>query len=211
MKEQDLLLIFQESLEGIIETSQIKCLVTEYLEIEKMWTRFLNSLEIINLVLVAEAPLNSNQYILNKTSKNTPFLYKSTLEKCMSAYRNNIHTSETTKIDLMRDLGIIIIEAYPYSLDPKKHKNNFGNLTLESRKVLLSESCSWHLDKKLETIKVKTTEKTIFGYRYNRNKDFINLIDTDLKFVNLSDAGKKPAYGSIDEDKLIKIFADLSM
>ena len=42
-------------------------------------------------------------------------------------------------------------------------------------------------------------------------KDFINLIDTDLKFVNLSDAGKKPAYGSIDEDKLIKIFADLSM
>ena len=81
MKEQDLRIIFQESLEGIIENSQIKYLVTEYLEIEKMWTRFLNSLEIINLVLVAEAPLNSNQYILNKTAKNTSFLYKSTLEK----------------------------------------------------------------------------------------------------------------------------------
>lgn len=211
MKEQDLRIIFQESLEGIIENSQIKYLVTEYLEIEKMWTSFLNSLEIINLVLVAEAPLNSNQYILNKTAKNTSFLYKSTLEKCMNAYRNDIHKYETTKIDLMRDLGIIVIEAYPYSLDPKKHKNNFGNLTLQSRKVLLNQSCSWHLDKKLETIKVKTTKKTIFGYRYNRNKDFINLIDTDLKFVNLSDAGKKPAYGSIDEDKLIKIFTDLSI
>tara|TARA_B100001769_G_C22024693_1_gene550635 strand:+ start:484 stop:1119 length:636 start_codon:yes stop_codon:yes gene_type:complete len=210
LKEQDILIKFHDSLEGIVENSQIKYLVSEYLEIEKIWTKFFNSLETINLVIVAEAPLNSNQYIFNEDSKNTPFLYKSTLEKCMKAYKNNIRETETSKIDLMRDLGIIIIEAYPYSLDPKKHKNNFGNLDLESRKVLLKESCSWHLDKKLETIKGKTTAETIFGYRYDRNKEFINLMDKGLKFTNLSDAGKKPAYGAIDEGKLIKIFADLN-
>jgi hypothetical protein len=210
LKEKDLLIKFQDSLEGIVENSHIKYLVSEYLEIENIWTKFFNSLETINLVIVAEAPLNSNQYIFNKASKNTPFLYKSTLEKCIRAYKNYIPEAETTKIDLMRDLGIIIIEAYPYSLDPKKHKNNFSNLDLESRRVLLKESCSWHLDKKLETIKGKTTAETIFGYRYDRNKEFINLIDRGLRFVNLSDAGKKPAYGAIDEDKLIKIFADLN-
>ena len=76
----------------------------------------LADLETINLVIVAEAPLNSNQYIFNKASKNTPFLYKSTLEKCIRAYKNYIPETETNKIDLMRDLGIIIIEAYPFSL-----------------------------------------------------------------------------------------------
>ena len=128
----------------------------------------------------------------------------------MGAYKENIDTSDATKIDLMRDLGIIIIEAYPFSLDPKKHKNNFDNLGLELKKTLLKKSCPWHLDKKLEIIKPKTTPETIFSYRYDRNKDFIGLIDADLNFINISDAGKKPAYGAIDEDKLVNMFADFN-
>ena len=210
MNKSDPHALFEESLGGIVDKPHIADLVSEYLAIEKMWTRFFDSLESINLVLVAEAPLNSDQYILNKDSRNTPFLYKRTLEKCMGAYKENIDTSDATKIDLMRDLGIIIIEAYPFSLDPKKHKNNFGNLELELKKTLLKKSCPWHLDKKLEIIKPKTTPETIFSYRYDRNKDFIGLIDADLNFINISDAGKKPAYGAIDEDKLVNMFADFN-
>ena len=76
MNKSDLHTIFEESLGGIVDKPHIADLVSEYLAIEKMWTSFFNSLESINLVLVAEAPLNSDQYILNKDSRNTPFLYK---------------------------------------------------------------------------------------------------------------------------------------
>lgn len=210
MNNNDLQNLFEKSLVGILEHPQITDLVSEYLAIEKMWSKFFDSMESINLVLVAEAPLNSNQYILNKDSKNSPFLFKSTLEKCMDAYKNNFDKTGSTKIDLMRDLGIIIIEAYPFSLDPKKHKKHFRNLGDELKRNLLNESRSWHLDMKLETIKSKTSQETVFAFRYDCNKDVIGLIGDDLNFVNLSDAGKENAHGKIDEDKLVSIFSNFN-
>ena len=107
MNNNDLQNLFERSLVRILEHPQITDLVSEYLAIEKMWSKFFDSMESINLVLVAEAPLNSNQYILNKDSKNSPFLFKSTLEKCMDAYKNNFDKTGSTKIDLMRDLGML--------------------------------------------------------------------------------------------------------
>ena len=131
MNNNDLQKLFERSLARNLEHYQITDLVSEYLAIEKMWSKFFDSMESINLVLVAEAPLNSNQYILNKHSNNSPFLFKSTLEKCMDAYKNNFDKTDSTKIDLMRDLGIIIIEAYPFSLDHKKNiKNILGILAM---------------------------------------------------------------------------------
>lgn len=210
MNNNDLQKLFEKSLARILEHHQITDLVSEYLAIEKMWSKFFDSMESINLVLVAEAPLNSNQYILNKDSNNSPFLFKSTLEKCMDAYKNNFDKTDSTKIDLMRDLGIIIIEAYPFSLDPKKHKKHFRNLGDDLKRNLLNESRSWHLDMKLETIKSKTSQETVFAFRYDCNKDVIGLIGDDLNFVNLSDAGKENAHGKIDEDKLVSIFSNLN-
>jgi hypothetical protein len=107
----------------------------------------------------------------------------------------------------MRDLGIIIIEAYPFSLNPNKHKKNFKNLKSRQLKNLFKESRSWHLDKKLETIQMKSTPETVFAFRYGRNKDVIDLIDADLNFVRLS---KKVAFGPLDEDKLVNIFANFN-
>ncbi len=210
MNNSNLQNLFEKSLIGILEYSQIADLVSEYLVIEKMWSKFFDSMENINLVIVAEAPLSSDQYILNKDSNNSSFLYKSTLEKCMGAYKNNFDKTDISKIDLMRDLGIIILEAYPFSLNRNKHKKHFRNLKPEQLKKLLNESRSWHLDMKLENIKPKTTPETVFAFRYDCNKDVIGLIDDDLNFVNLSDAGKENAHGKIDEDKLVNIFANFN-
>ena len=210
MNNSNLQNLFEKSLTGILEYSQITDLVSDYLAIEKMWSKFFDSMESINLVIVAEAPLSKDQYILNKDSNDTDFLPKRTLKKCISAYNKNIDTSERKKIDLMRDLGIIIIEAYPFSLDPKKHKKHFRNLGDELKRNLLNESRSWHLDMKLETIKSKISQETVFAFRYDCNKDVIGLIGDDLNFVNLSDAGKEKAHGKIDEDKLVNIFANFN-
>lgn len=207
MNHNSLQNLFEKSLGGILEYSQITDLVSDYLAIEKMWSKFFDNMESINLVIVAEAPLSKDQYILNKDSNDTDFLPKRTLKKCISAYNKNIDTSERKKIDLMRDLGIIIIEAYPFSLNPNKHKKNFKNLKSRQLKNLFKESRSWHLDKKLETIQMKSAPETVFAFRYGRNKDVIDLIDADLNFVRLS---KKVAFGPLDEDKLVNIFANFN-
>ncbi len=207
MNHSSLQNLFKKSLGGILEHSQITDLVSDYLAIEKMWSKFFDKMKSINLVIVAEAPLSKDQYILNKDSNDTDFLPKRTLKKCISAYNKNIDTSKREKTDLMRDLGIIIIEAYPFSLNPSKHKKNFKNLKSGQLKNLFKEARSWHLDKKLETIQTKSTPETVFAFRYGRNKDVIDLIDADLNFVRLS---KKVAFGPIDEDKLVNIFANFN-
>jgi hypothetical protein len=54
---------------------------------------------------------------------------------------------------------------------------------------------------------MKSTPETVFAFRYGRNKDVIDLIDADLNFVRLS---KKVAFGPLDEDKLVNIFANFN-
>jgi len=208
MNKKDLRNLFEDSLGGILGKLQIDDLLEDYLEIEEKWICFFKKIDSINLVIIAEAPLNSKQYILNKNAKDSIFLYKRTLEKCIDVYKENPVKNELTKIDLMRELGIIVIEAYPFALDPKKHKNNYENLDPETKKHLFKTSYPWHLKKKLEIMKSKTTPNTVFSYRYDRNKDFIDFIDTDINFIYIGDAGKgRKSYGATDEDKLVNIFS----
>ena len=185
--------LFQDSLIDIMDQQEIECLTLEYLIIEKLWSSFFNTIDTINLVILAEAPLNSNQYIFNENSRNTIFLYKSSLEKCFKEFKANPNIKNLNKIELMRELGIIVIEAYPFALDPKKHKNNFSNLD--------------PLIKKLELIKTKINKNTIFSYRYERNRDFLSMINEDIDFIYIGDAGNgKKSYGAINESKLISMY-----
>lgn len=199
--------LFQDSLLDIMDQQEIECLTLEYLIIEKLWSSFFNTIDTINLVILAEAPLNSNQYIFNENSRNTIFLYKSSLEKCFKEFKANPNIKNLNKIELMRELGIIVIEAYPFALDPKKHKNNFSNLDPLIKNKLFNKSYPWHLKNKLELIKTKINKNTIFSYRYERNRDFLSMINEDIDFIYIGDAGNgKKSYGAINESKLISMY-----
>ena len=76
---------FCAPLKGLVDNAQALDLYSDYLLIEDLWSKFYLSLEVINLIIIAEAPLNSDQYILNDSARDTIFLPRSVLVECAVA------------------------------------------------------------------------------------------------------------------------------
>ena len=197
---------FKKPLLPIFNEKVIIDLYEDYLDVEKQWENFFNRIDVINLVIIGEAPLSKDKYIYNpekNLDSGSPFLSKKDLKKCFGIYKKSEHLHEDEgKMELMIDLGIIIIEAFPYGLNKDKHGNsNFGGLSSKKKKQLFLETSSWHFYNKIKKIAAKTSPQTSYAFRYIGNmKDLNKLINIDKEIHCLG--GKS---FEIDTKKLISL------
>ena len=197
---------FKKPLLPIFDEKVIIDLYEDYLDVEKQWENFFNRIDVINLVIIGEAPLSKDKYIYNPEKNHdsgSSFLSKKDLKKCLGIYKKSEHLLEDEgKMELMVDLGIIIIEAFPYGLNEDKHANsNFKNLSSKKKKQLFSETSSWHFYNKIKKIDSKTSPQTSYAFRYIGNmKDLNKLINIDKEIHCLG--GKS---FEIDTKKLISL------
>ena len=174
--------------------------------------KFFKRMNFINLVIIAEAPLSGEDYIYNpKPKKNhnsgTQFLYKKQLKECLEIYKKSECSLEGKgKMELMIELGLLVIEAYPYALNPKIHKKNFKKgLGVKNKKELFLRTSSWHFFNKIKKINTKVCTRPTYAFRYRGNMSNLNtLIDMNKEIYCLGGD-----YGNLDTKKLHKIFKKL--
>ena len=148
---------FKEPLINLFDAEEIDDLYEDYLIIEKRWEEVFKRMNFINIVIIAEAPLSGEDYIYNpKPKKNhnsgTQFLYKKQLKECLEIYKKSGCSLEGKgKMELMIELGLLVIEAYPYALKPKIYKKNFKKgLGVKNKKELFLKTSSWHFYNKIK-------------------------------------------------------------
>lgn len=170
--------------ENLIDNKEVSFLWEEYLETEKYWERNLSKVDNVKLIILGEAPLNSNSYIYNKASKDTSFLYAKHIKNIhRHRFNNSANCQILNKIDLMNELGIVVIDLFPYSFSSAT-KFNYRNIDSISNKTILpssshnqllktifKESSEWHFNKKVADIVERSQENYSFVYRYNALKN----------------------------------------
>ena len=205
---------FKEPLINLFDAEEIDDLYEDYLIIEKRWEEVFKRMNFINIVIIAEAPLSGEDYIYNPDPKKnhnsgTQFLYKKQLKECLEIYKKSECSLEGKgKMELMIELGLLVIEAYPYALNPKIHKKNFKKgLGVKNKKELFLKTSSWHFYNKIKKINPKVGPQTFYAFRYRGNMGNLNaLIDINKDIHCL---GKRKGGGNIDKEKLFKIFKKL--
>lgn len=195
---------FKQPICDIFSSNELNRLYEEYIIIESHWNRFFNKIDEINLVLLGEAPLNSEQFIYNpELKKDSSFLRHKDLS-FISAKLNatNEDTNRSlSRLELMAELGILLVDLFPYPLDPKLHRKNFSNLQVTSKKNLFLKSARWHLDPKLKILKARKSRSMKVAYRYKRLIDFrTEYLDN---FLPICIGGKAM---EINKDKFYEIF-----
>ena len=205
---------FKEPLINLFDAEEIDDLYEDYLIIEKRWEEVFKRMNFINIVIIAEAPLSGEDYIYNPDPKKnhnsgTQFLYKKQLKECLEIYKKSECSLEGKgKMELMIELGLLVIEAYPYALNPKIHKKNFKKgLGVKNKKELFLKTSSWHFYNKIKKINPKVGPQTVYAFRYRGNMGNLNALIGMNKDIHC--LGKRKGGGNIDKEKLFKIFKKL--
>jgi len=202
---------FKEPLIDLFGAEEIDDLYKDYLIIEKQWEKFFKRMNFINLVIIAETPLSGERYIYNPKKNHdsgTQFLRKKQLQECLEIYKRSECSLEGKgKMELMIELGILVIEAYPFALNPDQHiKMNYKKgLGVKNKKELFLRTSSWHFFNKIKKINPKVGPQTVYAFRYRGNMSNLNaLIDVNKEIYCLGGD-----YGNLDTKKLHKIFKKL--
>tara|TARA_Y100000768_G_scaffold385196_1_gene370829 strand:- start:3192 stop:3860 length:669 start_codon:yes stop_codon:yes gene_type:complete len=214
MIDSNLMNKFKEPLINLFGAAEIKDLYEDYLDIEKQWERFFKRINSINLVIIGESPLSGKGYIYNPCLKKnhdsgTQFLYKGQLQECLKIHKRSECAIEGKgKMELMIELGLLVIEAYPYALNPEIHKRSFKKgLSEKQKKELFLRTSSWHFFNKIKKIDSKVGSQTVYAFRYIGNMRNLNSLLGLNKDIDC--LGKSRGGGHIDQEKLFNIFKNL--
>lgn len=168
---------------GVLEffKKDAKYLEKAFIHIEQLWENQFHHIKQINYVLLGEAPFygESKSYFYNEQSKYTPF------------FRHEIYptvkSTSLNKQDLflhLRDNGFIILDIFPFALNEKTAINYKKNIKNKKAIELFNAISDFHFVPKLKKIKTKSTKKTVFSFRYKKNKILSDTIKTCLKSQN---------------------------
>lgn len=169
---------------NLIDKKEVSFLWEEYLQTEKYWERNLTKINNVKLIILGEAPLNSDAYIYNKASKDSSFLYAKHIKSIYSLrFDSGVDFQIHNKIDLMNELGIVAIDLFPYSFSSKtkfnyRNRDSISNKTIlpssshnQLLKTIFKDSSEWHFNKKVADIVERSQGNYSFVYRYNALKN----------------------------------------
>ena len=186
-----------------------KYLSDAFEEIEALWTQNYNKINIINYVMLSEAPLwgKIKKYIYNPKIINSQFFYRSDLEYCLNECIND----KTKFINKLNDIGFIILDISPFPFNEEDTIISYRSISKKDYRNLLVNTLPIHFVEKLELIKKKKSENIEFFYIYGIVKkafnDLISAIILEKDLINspndlhdISQAG-----GGINRIKLLEI------
>lgn len=181
-------------------------------EITALWLKNLNSIQTINYIMIAEAPLwgKERKYIYNPATKLSQFFYKSDLEEVL---RISI-TNKAEFINFCNSIGLLILDISPYALNEKNTKLNYRNLGNKKYKKIVQATLPFYFNKKIEIIKPKLSDEVKLFFRYKRVKhNFENIIGRILLDKKIIDSLEQiedisQSGGGINKSKLKQIISN---
>ena len=177
-----------------------------YDEIETLWDKQYKKIQLINYVMLSEAPAwgQNKNYIYNQKSNNTKFFYRSDLNIIV---KKEIPNKEIF-IEELTQLGLIVLDVLPFAFNKTFTKVNYESMSKIEYKQLIKSTSPFHLNQKNRLIQRKINDSTIYFYRYekvkNANREISESIfaDANYNFPVISKVG-----GGIDQTKLISILS----
>lgn len=179
-------------------------------EITSIWLDNFNQIEVVNYLMIAEAPLwgKDKKYIYNPSTNNTQFFHRSDLAEILNVTIIN----KRDFIDVCNKIGLLIIDISPFPLNTYDTSINYRMLTKKQYRELVSLTLPTYFEKKVKLVSEKKKSPNIKTFfRYARvQKTFENLISEALIENNIiqskDEIGEVSKQGGgIDKIKLSQI------
>ena len=182
-----------------------------YKTIEKIWKEQYDKIKAINYIMISEAPLfgEKQSYFYNENANQSQFFYFSDSK----VLTNNEIKTKRDLIDTFNDLGIIILDVFPFPFNSNTAVS-YKSLNKNEMKTLIDLTYKNHLEQKLQTIAQKVNSTTKLFYRYKRVKNSINdFIAPEFAKYGINTNQQDIPYiskrgGGIDHKVLEKIFSE---
>jgi len=207
---EPLISLYQEADEIRRLNDDLDYLCCAYRRIEAWWQKNFEAMIDIKLVILSEAPLfgDTESYIYNPDSKLTNFLYPKNLS--LISFRNSLRT-KTDLLIALRELGILILDIFPYAFNTNNTPFSYRKLGKTAKKKLLEASSGFHLRPKLQAIRERSNA-THYCARYAVVSDILETVTPEC----LDNPEFRPSTlpiismqgGTIDKDKLKRVYDD---
>ena len=118
----------------------------EFEKNEKIWWDNFKEIKKINLVLIGESPLRTDDYIYYLDNKKlySPFLNYKLIEEFLSKKKNPKSIRNRMEfINVLNSLGILIVEMFPFNFNKKQTKFNYRRAEDEILINLFRSSRKW--------------------------------------------------------------------
>ncbi len=142
---------------------------------EKLWTGQFNRVDDLKIVMISESPLfgNLENYIYNADTPPSAFFHFNDLEVFLHTGQTIEKPEEAYKqkqimLDLFCKNGFLILDIFPFALNPKHTKLNYRNMSSDLYLQLLETTTKHYLMPKLELCLNKVNKDIFFLYRYKR-------------------------------------------
>lgn len=178
-------------------------------DIYQIWQDNFNQINIVNYVMIAEAPLwgKAQKYIYNPQTNNSQFFYRNDLGSVLCKRIAN----KTEFINICNEIGLLIVDISPFPLNQNDTQINYRSLTTKRYQQLVKLTLPFFFEKKIKAVAEKKSKNIKAFFRYSRVKnnfeDIIskvlienNIIKTQSEIGDISQNG-----GGIDRAKLEQI------
>jgi tyrosyl-tRNA synthetase len=204
-KELDKILQDWYSIKDVFEYYDIdkEYLQSAYEEIEFLWNKQYDKAQLINYVMLSEAPKwgGGKKYIYNPKTNNTQFFYRSDLEAVL---KKKIPNKEIFIEELTR-LGLIVLDVLPFALNEKITKLNYDQFSMMEYRQLIESTSKFHLDKKIGMIQKRASNPNVFFRHKNVKIACDEIIRSKLTIKNYDLPYISIQGGGIDQKKLIAL------
>ena len=192
-----------------IEPEEIYFLYREFEKNEKIWWDNFKEIKKINLVLIGESPLRTDDYIYYLGNKKlyAPFLNYKHIEEFLRKKKNPQSIRNRMEfINVLNSLGILIVEMFPYTFNKKQTTFNYRGA---DENILINLFCSsrkWNFDKKLKAIKdLNKEEKITYAFRLISQKYLVTQMLPELNAECLG-TNNHP----MDKSKFLRMLDDIT-
>lgn len=179
-----------------LDHKSLQHLENAYYEVERMWSDFNQDL-FPQRVLIGEATLFHNgSYIYNPTTPNSSFLRPSDFPNTEGGDKHQL-------LQLLRNQGLVIIDAYPFAFNEHDTPNITYGRRLKSKKYksFLKAAFNLYCAPKVAKILEQNTAVRV-SFRYKRNDLILGSeLDHTLKSHSNVIARFPSVYGQISIDK----------
>tara|TARA_B100000963_G_C22581021_1_gene650843 strand:+ start:576 stop:1244 length:669 start_codon:yes stop_codon:yes gene_type:complete len=171
---------------------EIEFLYSNYTKNEEIWWGNFNSIKYVNLVLLGEAPLRTDNYIYKNSKKKvvqSPFLNYKIIQEILRSHGHNFKiNSQEDFISALNIIGLVVIDMFPFTFNNEQTTFQYG--TTKRVNILLDQifelSKAWNIEPKLEAINNISRKKLKYAIRYKKHYSRCNKYFPKLNLINLS-------------------------
>ena len=171
---------------------EIEFLYSNYKENEEIWWGNFKNIKYVNLVLLGEAPLRTNNYIYKNSKKKvvqSPFLNYKIIQEILRSHSDNFEIrSQEDFIRSLNIIGLVVIDMFPFTFNNKQTTFQYG--TTKRVNILLDQifelSKAWNIEPKIEAINNISNKKIKYAIRYKKHVSRCNKYFSKLDLINLS-------------------------